>query len=67
MQPTVECLVFWGVQSTENRADNDPRSQTSQLTILVCSEILTYLIHTKFRYSSTVTSSYDINKTQNMA
>ena len=41
--------------------------QTSQLTILVCSEILRYLIHTKFRYSSTVTSSYCINKRQNMA
>ena len=28
---------------------------------------LRYLIHTKFRYSSTVTSSYSINKRQNMA
>ena len=42
-------------------------TQTSQLTILVCSEILRYLIHTKFRYSSTVTSSYYTNRTQNMA
>ena len=41
--------------------------QTSQLTILVCSESLRYLIHTKFRCSSTVTSSYYINKRQNMA
>jgi len=41
-------------------------AQTSQLTILVCSEILRYLIHTKFGYSSTVTSSYYINKRQSM-
>jgi len=32
--------------------------QTPQLTTLVCSEILRYLIHTKFGCSSTVTSSY---------
>ena len=41
--------------------------QTSQLTIWVCSEILRHLIRTKFRYLSTVTSSYYINKRQNMA
>ena len=60
----------WQLYTTNPNPKSLPdglQEQISQLTILVCSEILRYLIQTQFGFSSTVTSSYYINKTQNMA